>query len=208
LSAPDSFKQHTNQFAAYNYAGVPMLKIGSGRFCGRNIEAPPGRGTRPPLARIRKAVMDTLRPYIDGAMTLDLFGGSGSYSFESLSNGAARATIIELSGEAARVISGNARFLDVESQMELVRGDAFKVIPRLHGEGRLFDVLFIAPPQRREMVVRSLEILRSYPLFNLDAIIVCQFETKEVGDLGMPPFAEFKRKIYGRTELAFLEIEP
>ena len=183
-----------------------MLRIQSGEFCNRPIETPPGRDTRPPLARVRKAVIDTLRPYFDGARTLDLFGGSGSYSFEAISNGAARATVIEIAGEAVDVIHRNARSLGVSDRIEVIRDDAFSAIPRLSRSGRVFDIVFIAPPQRKGMVEQSLKTLREHPVFDGETVIVCQFEKREVENLDAPPFAEWKRKVYGRTEVVWVQI--
>jgi len=183
-----------------------MLRIQSGELSNRPIETPPGRDTRPPLARVRKAVIDTLRPYFEGARTLDLFGGSGSYSFEAISNGAARATVIEISGAAVNVIHRNAQALGISDRIEVVRDDALSAIPRFRRSARVFDVIFVAPPQRKRMVEQSLATLREHPVFDGETVIVCQFERGEVGSLDAPPFTEWKRKVYGRTEVAWLQV--
>ncbi len=184
-----------------------MIKIQSGKFCGRNIATPPGSDTRPPLSRVRKAVFDTLRPYLTGANILDMFGGSGSYSFEALSNDADKATIIELSGAAVNTIKETAKSLGVSDRINVVRDDAFTAIPRLARQSVIFDVIFIAPPQRKGMVERSLEVISNNPVYDENTIIVCQFETREVGDLNSPPYTEWKRQVYGRTEVVWLECE-
>lgn len=184
-----------------------MIRIQSGKFCGRNLATPPGHETRPPLSRIRKAVIDTLRPYLSGAHTLDMFGGSGSYSFEALSNDAEKVTIIELAGAAVNTIKENARTLGVTGQVDVIRDDAFVAVPRLARQKAVFDIIFIAPPQRKGMVERSLEVIRDNPVYDGNTIIVCQFETREVGDLNSPPYTEWKRHVYGRTEVVWLECE-
>ncbi|MEP0814081.1 MAG: 16S rRNA (guanine(966)-N(2))-methyltransferase RsmD [bacterium] len=184
-----------------------MLRIISGELGGRAIKTPTGRGTRPPLTRVRKAVFDVLRPYLDGACVLDLFAGSGSYVFEALSNGARRATAVELSLAAAAVLEENADVLGVKDRVRIFRGDAFQAIPRFFEEKLKFDVIFVAPPQRRMMVERTLDALRRHPLMEDESLIVCQFGTAEVGGLDRLPFWEWQRKTYGNTEVAYLGME-
>ncbi len=59
-----------------------MLKIIGGYLAGRSILSVPGDNTRPPLARVRESVANILQTRIEEATVLDLFAGTGSYSFE------------------------------------------------------------------------------------------------------------------------------
>ena len=180
-----------------------MLRVLSGQFAGRTIETPGGRRTRPPLARVRKAVFDVLRPHIEGASVLDLFGGSGSYAFEALSGGAQDAAVIELSDAAANVIAKNAGKLGVSERVRLIKSDAFREITRLARGGCAFDIVFVAPPQGRGMVERAMKALNENPLLKKEAIAVCQFETGEIENPEFPGFTQWRRKKYGNTEVAF-----
>lgn len=183
-----------------------MLRVLSGRLKGRAISTLGGSNvTRPPLSRIRKAVIDTLRPHLGGAAALDVFGGSGSYSFEAISNGAGSATIIELSPAALKVIKANVKELGVSGEIELLQGDAFKVLPRLGARGSKFDVVFVAPPQGKGMVEKTLAALISSGTLAEGAIVACQFATREANLLEGSGLTELKRKVHGGTELAFLE---
>ncbi len=198
-------KRNARIYAALAIIPPDMLKVLSGSLKGRTIETLEGTGvTRPPLSRIRKAVIDTLRPYLEGAAVLDVFGGSGSYSIEAISNGAGSAAIIELSPAAAKIIAGNVRGLGIESQVEIVRGDAFREIPRLGKTGRHYGVVFVAPPQGRGMVEKTLAALLAAGVLDSGAVIACQFAAGEAGGLERGGLTEFKRKIHGGTELSFL----
>src|SRR4051794_41398460 len=88
------------------------MRIVAGRFGGRRLHAPPGRGTRPTSDRVREALFSTLGP-LDGAVVLDLFAGSGALGIEALSRGAARVVLVERDARAAAVIRANLEALGV-----------------------------------------------------------------------------------------------
>ena len=90
-----------------------MLRITGGYLAGRTISSLPGEDTRPPLTRVREAVANILNPYVEDAAVLDLFAGTGSFSFELLSRGAKSAVLIDKNPKAAGTAE-NAAKLGVE----------------------------------------------------------------------------------------------
>ena len=52
------------------------------------------------MSRMKESVFNTIGPFFDGDVVLDLFGGSGALSLESLSRGASFSYIVEKSHEA------------------------------------------------------------------------------------------------------------
>ena len=183
-----------------------MLKVLSGSLKGRAISTLSGAGvTRPPLSRVRKAIFDTIRPYLPGAKVLDVFGGSGSYSIEAVSNCASSATVLELSPAALKVIKSNLRALGLESDITAIQCDAFRMLRRLGAKGLKFEVVFVAPPQGKGMVEKTVSALLNSSVLEPGAIVVCQFANAEVGIIETGRLTEFKRQVYGSTEVAFLE---
>ncbi|MEA2165185.1 MAG: rRNA (guanine966-N2)-methyltransferase [Thermoanaerobaculia bacterium] len=84
---------------------------------------------------------------IDGARFLDLFAGSGAFSFEAVSRGAASATAIEIDRKSVATIAGLAEDWDVP--VTAIASDVFLGIPRLGitvSPGALFDVVYADPP--------------------------------------------------------------
>jgi len=81
-------------------------------------------------------------PRIDGAHFLDLFAGSGVFSFEAVSRGAASSTAIEQDRRAVATIKQLAEEWD--AAVSAIAGDVFAEIPRLRG--RFFDVIYADPP--------------------------------------------------------------
>jgi len=100
------------------------MRIIAGEFRGRRIGAPPGRGTRPMLDRVREALFSTIAPWLADARVLDLFAGSGSLGLEALSRGAGHVRFVEQGKPALAALGRNVDALGVATRVEIVPGDA------------------------------------------------------------------------------------
>ncbi|HEX2228256.1 MAG TPA: RsmD family RNA methyltransferase, partial [Candidatus Binatia bacterium] len=80
------------------------MRVIGGDSKGRRLKVPKGRNLRPTAARVKEALFNILPHDLGGLEILDLFAGTGNMTLESLSRGAAAATLVEVSREAARVI--------------------------------------------------------------------------------------------------------
>ena len=72
------------------------------------LKAPKGLDVRPTPDLVKQAVFNSLGERIVGARVLELFGGTGALSFESLSRGAVSAICVERSQRHADVLRRNA----------------------------------------------------------------------------------------------------
>ena len=78
---------------------------------------------------------------IEGARFLDLFAGSGVFSFEAISRGAASSTAIEQDRRSVITIANLAK--EWSAPVTAIAGDVFAEIPRLSGR---FDIIYADPP--------------------------------------------------------------
>lgn len=126
------------------------MRIVGGRWRGRRIGAPQGRGTRPTQERIREAMASIVASAralsLEGASILDPFAGSGALSLEFLSRGAAHATLIERDARTSARIRSNIDALGAKAQAKVVRGDAHALIERGSLPGAPFDIVLLDPP--------------------------------------------------------------
>jgi len=125
------------------------MRIIAGELGGRRIEAPPGRGTRPMLDRVREALFSILADELPGARVLDLFAGSGSLALEAVSRGAERARAVERDPRALAVLRRNVEALGVSDRVEVARADALEPSAWRWsdaGGGRAPAVAFCDPP--------------------------------------------------------------
>jgi len=102
------------------------LRITAGTLRGRRIAVPP-QDVRPTSERARQAFFNIVGPRITGAHFFDLFAGSGIFSFEAVSRGAAEATAIDLSRKNVAAIERLAREWDVP--VKAIVGDVLHGVP-------------------------------------------------------------------------------
>lgn len=157
-----------------------MLRITGGYLAGKRILSIPGKSTRPPLTRIRESVANILQSYTEGAAVLDLFAGTGSFSFELLSRGAKSAVLIDKNPRAIQILQENASRLNVQNVVRVIKGDALRVVKKLENSEEKFDIIIVAPPYFTNTDQKSMEKLASAVLLDPYGIVVLQQATKEV----------------------------
>ncbi len=79
---------------------------------------------------------------IDTLKTLDLFGGTGSISYELASRGAVNLTIVEKDNQLYDFIKKMSETLELEN-FKLVKSDVFKFIDQCTDQ---YDFIFAGPP--------------------------------------------------------------
>ena len=121
------------------------MRIISGKFGGRKINPPHNMPyTRPTTDIAKEGLFNILqnRVQIEGARTLDLFGGTGCISYELASRGAENLTIVEKDPQMLDFIKKNIDFLKIEN-VQIMRMDVFQYLNTCTQQ---FDVIFAGPP--------------------------------------------------------------
>ena len=124
---------------------MTTLRVTAGTLRGRRVPVPKD-DVRPTSERARQAFFNILGERIHGARFLDLFAGSGIFSFEAVSRGAKESVAVDASRRHAAAIEKLARELDVP--VRAIGTDALAGIKRLRGE--VFDVVYADPPYAYE----------------------------------------------------------
>ena len=179
------------------------VRITSGRLRGRRIRAPEGKGTRPLLTRVRKSLVDILRPRLQSAKVLDLFSGSGAIAFELLSNGAARATAVEIDREAAALIRKTAEELGLD--VEVLEADAVVAVHSFAQRGDTFDVIVVAPPYGFGFQEGILEALERTSILAKTGLVTVQRDAREPSVRPIRRYRITQTRTYGRTVFDFYE---
>src|SRR5215469_18211168 len=123
------------------------MRITGGNAARRILKAPKGLDVRPTPDLVKQAVFNSLGARVAGSRVLELFGGTGALSFESLSRGAVSAICVEKSQRHADVLRKNATTAGFSPEVMQVRvQDVFVVLPQLAELGAQFDLVLADPP--------------------------------------------------------------
>ena len=118
-------KKSNHQRHSRDSSASAKLRIIGGKYGGRQIQYSGDQRTRPMKNRVREAMFNLVGPWVKGTYTIDLFAGTGAVGLESVSRGSVGATLIEKHFPTARIIRDNIHTLELDSEVEVVSGDAF-----------------------------------------------------------------------------------
>lgn len=121
-----------------------QLRIVGGRWRNTRLAVPDLPGLRPSSDRVRETVFNWLMPRLRGARVLDLFAGSGALGLESVSRGAAHATLIERDPGLAQRLRELVTKLDAADQVQVLQEDALRWLE--HAPAAQADIVFVDPP--------------------------------------------------------------
>lgn len=180
-------QKKTRRQLAKNSAG--SFRIIGGQWRSRRLNFPVVDGLRPTTDRVRETLFNWLYGRIDGASVLDLFAGSGSLGFESLSRGAASATFVEQELPVVQAIRDNLILLG--GKAEVVNRDALSWL-----KGRNLnhvDLIFLDPPFRQCLLDKCFECFETGTKLQSGTLIYLELE-KERPDLPVPVSWELQKE--------------
>lgn len=167
-----------------------MIRITSGTLRNRLLKTPNSEQTKPTMDKVRLGVFSAIGEQIENAHVLDLFAGSGSYSFEALSRGAKSATAVDKGFEQVSIIKENARALGV-----VVNVFMMDVISFINECNEKYDVIFVDPPYKLGVYNQIVDLVLSRNLLNDNGIIV--LESENLLSLDETKFKKVKMYKYG-----------
>jgi len=121
------------------------MRIIGGSLGGRRVN-PPAKmpHTRPTTDIAKEGLFNIIQNNLEleGFKTLDIFGGTGSISYELASRGATDLTIVEKDPAMYEFIKKNSESLGIKN-FKVVKMDVFKFLEQCNEQ---FDFIFAGPP--------------------------------------------------------------
>ena len=152
------------------------VRIIGGKWRSRKITFVAQSGLRPTQDRIRETLFNWLAPVVDGALCLDLFAGSGALGFEALSRGAQQVYFVDTSSTVADSIHANAQQFLVQSRVTMIRQPCPSASLSNRLERQQFDLVFLDPPYRSDLLLPSLNWLHCGQTIKPKAKIYVEYE--------------------------------
>lgn len=176
------------------------MRIISGKYKGKKIVGYDILGTRPTMDRVKESVFAMIQSSIKNSVVLDLFSGSGSLAIEAISNGAQKAYLVDNNIELIKIINRNISSMDDE--FVVIKSDYKDALLRFKNQGIKFDLIFLDPPYKLNLISDALSKIVEYNLLNPGGIVVCEFEN-EVFDTSL---TLIKDKKYGSKNVRIYKV--
>ena len=175
------------------------VRIISGIFNGKKLNVLDLEGLRPTPEKVRETIFSWIGNRICQARVLDLFAGSGALGLEAVSRGAASVCLIEKDQKnAANLKSQLKSFKDLNAT--LINADAINF---LENSNDVFDIVFIDPPYKLNLISPSLELLLSRNLITQDSFIYV--EMRNGSNETVPGYEIIKEEVQGQVKYALLK---
>ena len=177
------------------------MRVISGTARGRVLKSPP-EATRPIMDRVKENLFNILGTDVIDAKVLDLFAGAGSVGIEALSRGAKHATFVEFNDDALKTIRANLKLTKLEVRATVTRENVYRYLKK--PPATPYDIIYVAPPQYKEMWKETLKLLDARPQWISDeGILVVQIHPVEFEELELKSFELNDKRKYGSTLLCF-----
>lgn len=177
------------------------MRVISGKYKGKNLIGFDIDGTRPTMDRVKESLFGIIQNKIKNSVVLDLFAGSGSLGIEALSNGSSEVYFIDSNIELINIIKKNTSSMD--DKIHIMKSDYKSALELFKNSNIKFDIIFLDPPYKLNLINDCLDKIVKYNLLNEDGIIVCEYETEEIynNDLKLT-----KDKKYGSKKIKIFEL--
>jgi 16S rRNA (guanine966-N2)-methyltransferase len=181
------------------------MRIISGIYRGRKLYTLEGLKTRPTLDQTKEAIFSSIGGYLNGQVILDVFGGSGALSLESISRGASKAYIIDNNIDAINIIKSNAAKLKVGNELVVYHAEYKNVLEKM--KHMKFDLVFIDPPFRMKVIDEIINFLICNDMIAEEGYIMAEYPMEDVVEKQYDGFNVKLCRRYSSSEVLILEKE-
>ena len=171
------------------------MRVISGKYKGTYLDGFNIDGTRPTMDRVKESIFGSIQNNIKNSVCLDLFAGSGSLGIEALSNGALDCYFVDNNIKVINTLKTNLNKLGIKTN-NVYYTNFKKALKKFRDEQIKFDVIFLDPPYKLNLINDSAKIIEEYDLLNSGGILVCEYETEQ---LNIDNLELIKSKRYGST---------
>jgi len=189
------------------------MRVTGGKLGGRQLAAPRDLSVRPTSDRTRQAIFNILRHKdfgigfsLESATVLDLFAGTGALGIEALSQGARWCLLVDDSADSRAIQRENIEALGLTGATRIWRRDACDLGPLGPSAGGPFNLVFLDPPYRKDLIPKALKSLKDGAWLADKALLVAESDAGEEIDLS--GFTLLDERDYGETRMRFLTPSP
>ena len=98
------------------------------------------------MDKVKESMFAMIYEYVNNALCLDLFSGTGSLGIEALSNGAKEVYFVDNNKKSLNITKSNINKLKTDKTVHTILSDYMSILKKFRDEGIKFDIIFLDPP--------------------------------------------------------------
>jgi 16S rRNA (guanine(966)-N(2))-methyltransferase RsmD len=188
----------------FSSKGGSRMRIIAGDFKGRRLFAPKDSRVRPTTDKVKESIFSMIAPYLEDAVVIDLFSGTGNLGLEALSRGSERCFFGDKSRESLELTRQNIAHCRAEDRSVTILGDYDYVLRKIPDKA---DLIFLDPPYGQGLIQECIAQIAKQSLLSDDGVIVAEHGTKEQLEEEIAGFMKIKEKVYGTITISIYGID-
>lgn len=177
------------------------MRIISGKYKGKQLQASKDQSIRPTTNKIKEYIFDLINDYLEEAVVLDLFCGSGNLGLEAMSRGAQSVTFVDNNQGSLRVLRRNLSVVKVEEPFKIVRKDAVLFLKK---NRQPFDLIFVDPPFKWKEFDKMMPLLFDENNLTEFGLVVMESEVSHEVVWESDSYELLRQKKFDRSVISFL----
>lgn len=185
------------------------MRITGGTLGGRRLIVPQDNRVRPTSDRTRQAIFNMLLHKdfgigfsLEDAAVADLFAGTGALGIEALSQGARWCLLVDDNADSRALQRENVEALGLTGATRIWRRNATDLGPIGPSAGGPFNLVFLDPPYRKNLIPPALQSLKEGGWLAPGALLVAETDAAETVE--HPGYDLLDSRDYGETRIWFL----
>lgn len=148
------------------------MRIISGKFRGKKIEAPHELPVRPTTDFAKTGLFNILsfRKNLTGCTVLDLYAGTGNITYEFISRGVEHITSVDYHKGCTSFITSTLKKLNADNS-QVITSDALEWMENCRQQ---YDIIFADPPYENSPVAELVNIIFSNHLLKTDGLLIIE----------------------------------
>jgi len=180
------------------------LRIIAGDLKGRRLFTPKDSRIRPTTDKVKESIFSMIAAYLEDAVVIDLFSGTGNLGLEAISRGAKRCYFGDKSRESMELTKQNIAYCKQEDHAVTILGDFEYVLRKIPEKA---DLILLDPPYMHGLINGCFAIISELSLLTEDGIIVAEHGADKPLDDEIFGFTKIKEKKYGKISVSIYGID-
>ncbi|MEG1929770.1 MAG: 16S rRNA (guanine(966)-N(2))-methyltransferase RsmD [Anaerovorax sp.] len=179
------------------------MRIIAGDLKGRKLQTPKDSSqVRPTTDKVKEGIFNTIAQYIEDAVIVDLFCGTGNLGLEAISRGAKFCYFADKSRLSLALAKTNADHCKVLDQSAFIQGDFIKVLEKIEDK---VDIFFLDPPYEGAFMMKAFQAISEKKILAQGGIILAEHGKREILPDEVFGFIKQKEKRYGSIMISIFQ---